>query len=88
MVHRGTKYYLQCECGKEWSNTTGFAALSELWGEHVDEITEKAYDAAGCIEAGSGNDGEVVSVEDLLNIGAGLGKHAGYKTWSTASYSN
>lgn len=88
MVHRGTIYYLQCACGKKWSNTTGFAALSNLWDKHSAEMREKAYEEAGCTSAGSGEDGEVVSVEDLLNIGAGLGNHAGYKTWSVASYSN
>lgn len=81
-------YHLQCQCGKEWTNHTGFAALSELWGKHVDEIDKKADEDAGCIEAGSGEDGNVVSIEDLLNIGAGLGKHASYKTWYTTGTSN
>ena len=81
-------YHLQCQCGKEWTNHTGFAELSELWGQHTDKMSQKAYDDASCNEAGSGNDGEVVSVEDLLNIGAGVGRHAGYKTWYTTGTSN
>lgn len=88
MTHKGTEYHLQCECGKEWSNTTGFAALSNLWDKHSTEMYEKALEEAGIVTSGSGEDSKVVSVEDLLNVGAGLGKHAGYKTWSTASYSN
>ena len=51
-------------------------------------MDKKACEEAGIVTSGSGEDSKVVSVEDLLNVGAGLGKHAGYKTWSTASYSN
>lgn len=81
-------YHLQCQCGKEWTNHTGFAALSELWGKHVDEIDKKADEDAGFVPAGSGENGEVVSVDDILNIGAGLGKHGSYKTWYTTGTSN
>lgn len=81
-------YHLQCQCGKEWTNHTGFAALSELWGKHVDEIDKKAYEDAGFVPAGSGEDGEVVSVEDILNLGEELGKHGSYKTWITTGTSN
>lgn len=88
MVHRGTIYYLQCACGKKWSNTTGFTELTELWGEHVDEVDEKSDEEAGFVPAGSDEDSRVVSAEDILNIGAGNGNHGSYKTWSVASYSN
>ena len=80
-------YHLQCQCGKEWTNHTGFAALSNLWDKHSEDMRMKALEDAGCIEAGSGEDGNVVSVDDLLNVGAGLGKHAGYKTWVTTATS-
>lgn len=80
-------YHLQCQCGKEWTNHTGFAALSNLWDKHSEDMHMKALEDAGCIEAGSGEDGNVVSIEDLLNLGVDLGKHAGYKTWVTTGTS-
>jgi len=80
-------YHLQCQCGKEWTNHTGFAALSNLWDKHSAEMDEKALEEAGIVTSGSGEDSKVVSIEDLLNLGVDLGKHAGYKTWYTTGTS-
>ena len=62
--------------------------MTNLWDKHSAEMDEKDCEDAGIVTSGSGEGSEVVSVEDLLNIGSGNGRHAGYKTWSTASYSN
>lgn len=83
MVHRGTIYYLQCECGKKWSNTTGFTELVELWGKHVDEMMAKLDESLGL----TGNDpNQSISLDDLVN--STYGNHGGYKTWSTSANSN
>lgn len=80
-------YHLQCQCGKEWTNHTGFAALSNLWDKHSAEMRMKDYEDAGFDSSDSGEAGNVVSIEDILNLGAGNGKHAGYKTWYTTGTS-
>lgn len=80
-------YHLQCQCGKEWTNHTGFAALSNLWDKHSAEMRMKDYEDAGFDSSDSGEAGNVVSIEDILNLGAGNGKHAGYRTWYTTATS-
>lgn len=76
-------YHLQCQCGKEWTNHTGFAALSELWGKHSDEMLAK-YDEY--LELIGKDPNQSISLDDLVNNP--YGNHGSYKTWYTRGTSN
>ena len=74
-----TIYYLQCECGKTWSGTNGYAELMKLHEKHVEEESAKSDS--------TDDPNKKITLEDIANATGGC-LHTGYKTWSTGSISS